>query len=136
MDKDIKEVRARLLISGRVQGVAFRYYTINMAQSLGINGWVKNCYDGKVEIVMEGEEDKVKELIILLQAQDQELEVVLEGCDCSDSCTGVTAEPEFRWPDPSSTVDAPYIFLRTQDHTKESDERQERFSKDPLHNNP
>ena len=63
MDKDIKEVRARLLISGRVQGVAFRYYTINMAQSLGINGWVKNCYDGKVEIVMEGEEDKVKELI-------------------------------------------------------------------------
>ncbi len=63
MEKNIKKVRAHILISGRVQGVAFRYYTIDMAQSLGIKGWVKNCWDGNVEIVMEGEEDKVKELI-------------------------------------------------------------------------
>ena len=56
-EKNEKKVRAHLLISGRVQGVAFRYYTIDMAQSLGINGWVKNCCDGKVEIVMEGEEE-------------------------------------------------------------------------------
>jgi len=63
MNKDGKKVRAHLLISGRVQGVAFRYYTINNAQNLGINGWVKNCWDGKVEVLIEGEEDKVKELI-------------------------------------------------------------------------
>ena len=63
MNKDIKNVRAHLLISGRVQGVAFRYYTINNAQNLRIKGWVRNCWDGKVEIVMEGEEEKVKELI-------------------------------------------------------------------------
>jgi len=63
MNKDAKKVRAHLVISGRVQGVAFRYYTLDIAQSLGIKGWVKNCWDGKVELVIEGEEDKVKELI-------------------------------------------------------------------------
>ena len=63
MDKDVKKVRAHLLIFGRVQGVSFRYYTIDMAQSLGIKGWVRNCWDGKVEIVIEGDEEKVKELI-------------------------------------------------------------------------
>ncbi|MEA2022030.1 MAG: acylphosphatase [Candidatus Caldatribacteriota bacterium] len=59
----MKKIRAHLLISGRVQGVAFRYYTINNAQNLKIKGWVRNCWDGKVEIVMEGEEEKLKELI-------------------------------------------------------------------------
>jgi len=63
MDNDAKKVRAHLLISGIVQGVAFRYYTQDIAQSLGIKGWVKNCWDGKVELVIEGEDDKVKELI-------------------------------------------------------------------------
>lgn len=62
-EKNTKKVRAHLLISGRVQGVAFRYYTIDMAQSLGIKGWVRNCWDGNVEIVMEGEEEKVEQLI-------------------------------------------------------------------------
>ena len=63
MEKDGKKVRAHLLISGRVQGVCFRYYTQDIAQNLEIKGWVKNCWDGKVEVLMEGEEDKVKELI-------------------------------------------------------------------------
>ena len=63
MGKDEKKVRAYLSISGRVQGVAFRYYTQDIAQSLEIKGWVRNCWDGKVEIVMEGEEEKVEQLI-------------------------------------------------------------------------
>lgn len=63
MNKDGKKVRAHLLISGRVQGVAFRYYTQDIAQSLRVKGWVRNCWDGKVEIVIEGEEEKVKKLI-------------------------------------------------------------------------
>ena len=63
MNKDGKKVRVHLLISGRVQGVAFRYYTQDIAQSLEIKGWVRNCWNGKVEIVMEGEEEKVKKLI-------------------------------------------------------------------------
>jgi acylphosphatase len=63
MNKDGKKVRAHLLISGIVQGVAFRYYTQDIAQNLGVKGWVRNCWDGKVEIVVEGEEGKVKKLI-------------------------------------------------------------------------
>jgi len=63
MNKNGKKVRAHLLISGRVQGVAFRYYTQDIAQSLEIMGWVRNCWDGKVEIVVEGKEEKVKKLI-------------------------------------------------------------------------
>jgi len=63
MDKDEKKVRAHLLISGRVQGVAFRYYAQDVAQTLGVKGWIRNCWDGKVEIVVEGEEEKVKKLI-------------------------------------------------------------------------
>ena len=63
MNKKLKKVRAHLLIFGRVQGVCFRYYAQDIAQSLEIKGWVRNCWDGKVEVLMEGEEDKVKELI-------------------------------------------------------------------------
>jgi acylphosphatase len=63
MNKDEKMVRAHLLISGRVQGVAFRYYAVNNAQNLGIRGWVRNCWDDRVEMVAEGEKDKIKELI-------------------------------------------------------------------------
>ncbi len=62
-EKNIKKVRAHLSISGRVQGVVFRCYTQDIAQSLEIKGWVRNCWDGKVEIVMEGEEEKVEQLI-------------------------------------------------------------------------
>jgi len=63
MNKDEKKVRAHLLISGRVQGVAFRYYTQDIAQGLGVRGWVRNCWDSKVEIIVEGEDEKVKKLI-------------------------------------------------------------------------
>jgi len=43
-----------ILISGRVQMVGFRYYTVNRARKYGLSGWVKNLYDGKVEIEAEG----------------------------------------------------------------------------------
>ena len=42
--------RKHLIVSGRVQGVGFRYYTISEAESLGVAGWVRNRSDGTVEI--------------------------------------------------------------------------------------
>ena len=42
------------LVRGRVQGVGFRYSTIRAAQRLRINGWVRNTYDGDVEVWAEG----------------------------------------------------------------------------------
>jgi acylphosphatase len=57
------KVRRHLYISGLVQGVFYRYNTRLMAQSLGLTGWVKNRWDGRVEAVVEGEEEKVKRLV-------------------------------------------------------------------------
>ena len=56
-------VRAHVFVSGRVQGVFFRSETQDIALSLGLRGWVKNLYDGRVEAVFEGEEENVKKAI-------------------------------------------------------------------------
>lgn len=56
-------VRARLRVEGRVQGVFFRANTIEQATRLGVKGWVRNCPDGSVEIVAEGEKTQVENLI-------------------------------------------------------------------------
>jgi len=55
--------RAHILISGRVQGVAFRGYARKWALELGLTGWVRNLYDGRVEAVAEGERSKVEALL-------------------------------------------------------------------------
>ena len=55
--------RAHLLISGKVQGVFFRSFTEDVAHSMGLKGWVKNCSDGKVEAVFEGKKDDIEKAI-------------------------------------------------------------------------
>ena len=55
--------RYHLFISGKVQGVGFRFRTKIKAKKLGLVGWVKNLDDGRVEIVAEGEEEKLNELV-------------------------------------------------------------------------
>ncbi|HEX7900909.1 MAG TPA: acylphosphatase [Planctomycetota bacterium] len=56
--------RARLLISGRVQGVGYRASTHWAAKKIGgLTGWVRNLDDGRVEAVVEGPRDKIEELV-------------------------------------------------------------------------
>lgn len=55
--------RVRVLIMGRVLGVFFRQNTVEEARKRGVTGWVRNKEDGTVEAVLEGEEDKVNEMI-------------------------------------------------------------------------
>lgn len=50
-------------ISGFVQGVGFRVFVKKKAQKLGLTGWVRNLSDGRVEAVIQGEEEKLKELL-------------------------------------------------------------------------
>jgi acylphosphatase len=53
-------VGRRYLISGRVQGVGFRFYTEAAAAREGLHGWVRNLPDGRVEIAVEGEVEAVE----------------------------------------------------------------------------
>lgn len=50
-----------------MQGVGFRYYSVNKARQLGLTGWVRNLYDGSVEMEVQGPERFIDELIIFLQ---------------------------------------------------------------------
>ena len=52
----------RMMVSGRVQGVGFRFTARDEAQGLGLKGWVRNCPSGEVEIVAEGREDVLRVL--------------------------------------------------------------------------
>jgi acylphosphatase len=52
-----------VFISGRVQGVAFRHYTVKMARSLNLGGWVRNLGDGRVEAVIEGDDAPVDTML-------------------------------------------------------------------------
>lgn len=59
----MNDIRARVIIKGRVQGVWFRESTRREAVALGITGWVKNRPEGSVEVLAEGPEEAVMELI-------------------------------------------------------------------------
>jgi len=57
------EARARILITGLVQGVFFRREMTDLARRLGVSGWVRNLPDGQVEALAEGERARLDELI-------------------------------------------------------------------------
>jgi acylphosphatase len=56
-------VRARLLVSGRVQGVAYRASAVDEGRRLALHGWVRNLADGRVEAEAEGERAAVEALV-------------------------------------------------------------------------
>jgi len=53
------QVKAHVFITGRVQGVFFRSKTKNEAKKYGVNGWVRNIHDGRVEAVFEVEGNSI-----------------------------------------------------------------------------
>ena len=52
--------KKRFLIYGRVQGVGFRYFTWNEAQKIGVLGFVRNLWDGSVEVIACGSEAQIE----------------------------------------------------------------------------
>ena len=59
----MEEVRAHLFIEGRVQGVFYRAFARDLAYMLGLKGWVRNLYDGRVEAVFEGKKELIENAI-------------------------------------------------------------------------
>ena len=57
----------RIIVTGRVQGVGFRYFTVRCANDLGLCGWVRNLPDGSVETAIQGQDEKIEEMIGLLK---------------------------------------------------------------------
>ena len=59
----MERVRAHVTIDGRVQGVNFRASTQEQARTAGVEGWVRNLDDGRVEAVFEGTRESVSRLV-------------------------------------------------------------------------
>ena len=59
-------VTRRYLVAGRVQGVGFRWFTVDTAAREGLGGWVRNLPDGRVEAVAEGESESVARFEVAL----------------------------------------------------------------------
>lgn len=61
MSKAVEKVARKYRITGRVQGVGFRYFAERAAHQLGLAGYVKNCWDGSVEVYAIGNEVSLEE---------------------------------------------------------------------------
>ncbi len=60
-------VAAEVVVSGDVQGIGYRAFTQRAAKDLGLCGWVRNLYDGRVQVEVEGPREKVEELLARLR---------------------------------------------------------------------
>ncbi len=79
------EACVRIRVTGYVQGVGFRAYVRRRALSLGLRGYAKNMPDGSVEVVAQGDESAIAQLIGVLRGSDFDIEGLetesLSGCD-------------------------------------------------------
>ena len=57
-----EKMQTRYIVTGHVQGVGFRYFVYRCAEELRLKGFTKNLYDGSVEVVAEGEKNKLLKL--------------------------------------------------------------------------
>ena len=75
----------RLFVSGRVQGVGFRFFVLRRAQDLGLTGYATNLADGRVEIVARGSESQVQALEQAVRAGPRHAKVAqVEKAEISD----------------------------------------------------
>ena len=61
------DIAAHIVIRGRVQGVGYRFFAQDLAESLGLVGWVRNCPDGTVESYVEGTRPAIEDFIHRLE---------------------------------------------------------------------
>lgn len=63
----MERIRKHIIFHGRVQGVGFRYTACYLARPLGLTGWVKNLWDGTVEMEVQGEEVLIDRMLNSLE---------------------------------------------------------------------
>lgn len=84
-------VSRRYVISGRVQGVGFRYFTQDAAVHEDVCGWVRNMADGRVEVEAEGETEAVQRFEIRVRCGPPGARV--DGVETTDRGVGVVSDP-------------------------------------------
>lgn len=85
-------MRKHIAISGRVQGVGFRYFLKKNADSLNLSGWARNLQDGRVEAFFEGSESAVEQMLALCNEGPRA--AVVTGIDFLE--TESIHQPEFK----------------------------------------
>jgi acylphosphatase len=66
-EQNIETARLHAIVEGRVQGVGYRAFVEQSAYELGLNGWVRNRWEGSVEVVAEGARPVLERLLAALQ---------------------------------------------------------------------
>ena len=90
-DKQVRaDARLHAIVHGRVQGVNFRYYTHRRAMGLGLTGYVRNLWDGTVEVVAEGPRPALDELLAFLRVGPR---------------NSTVTEVSVRWPAPATSYE-------------------------------
>lgn len=77
--------QAHVFISGTVQGVGYRYFVRSNAKNFGLTGWVRNAEDGGVEAVLQGDKEKIAEMIGLCRKGPMLSEVEHIGFEWEES---------------------------------------------------
>ena len=85
----MNKVRHRIVFSGRVQGVGFRYRSKYAAEGYGVTGWVRNEPDGTVLMEAQGSCDQINEMIKLI---NQSAYIIIDSLDRQE----VAVDPEER----------------------------------------
>ena len=81
MEKQL--VRKYVIVTGRVQGVGFRYHAVNLAMDYNITGWVRNMYNGGVEMEVQGLPANVDMFIRKLDENTHWIRI--DNCSVADS---------------------------------------------------
>jgi acylphosphatase len=77
--------RLHAIVEGYVQGVGFRYFVNEIASSLGLTGWVRNRWDGSVEVLAEGQRSQLNKLLYALHQGPRSADVSDVTVDWEDA---------------------------------------------------
>lgn len=92
----MSQARLHALVTGRVQGVGFRYFVVHQAQRLGLCGYVRNVGGQQVEVEAEGEKEALEQLLAVLKrgpAGAQVVHVDMQWSPASGAFKGFVIRP-------------------------------------------